>query len=134
MCDTRDLNLRGVDVTLVTSLKRCAIESGVTLKDYCVEALQSAVNTDLDMLARGESLRVILRQHLGHATHGTAPNPAGSHAVAANTPGMVSTQVRPRITGTVYASQLPRPEHDPRTCRLYGCGLCASLARTGSPG
>lgn len=36
------LNIRDVDVTLVTLLKQAALERGVTLKSYCIQALESS--------------------------------------------------------------------------------------------
>ena len=97
------LNLRGIDEALMWKVKAEAAARGVTLRAFVVEVLTAACS--------GKAL----------ATRAPIGKVVDSPAVVSR----IVAEVRANQTPTASRYD-PRPAHDPKTCRVYKCGLCAS--------
>lgn len=93
-------HVRGVDEALAKAVKVAAFGRGLTVQAFIVEAARSALG----------------------AGSGTAPARVAAPTV---------TKVSRSVAAVVEASSIPdryagkMQAHDPATCRLYRCGLCA---------
>lgn len=101
------LNLRGLDAALIEAVKEAARRRGMTLRGFAVAALAAAV--------RGEVASVPTVPSVPSPKPAASPAEIGAQVEATTTPTAVPT-----------ASRLPgRPDHNPKTCRVYKCGACA---------
>jgi hypothetical protein len=98
-----DINLRGIGAELHQSLKVRAASEGVTLQSLCVRYFWWG----LDASARDDAMSV--------------------GAEVANGSGLArcEQQRKQSPVGSIPTPQTKRSLHDPETCRLYKCGMCA---------
>lgn len=108
------LNLRKFPDDLMRELKSESGLSGETLTEYCVRVFRQR--------GGGQFSKPVARE----ARSTKASIPSREMAVA-------HIETRPvdnllRIPGVAVASdpRYLRPMHDPKTCRLPGCGMCAA--------
>lgn len=114
------INLRYISRELSRKLKVRAAEEGVTLQSLCVNYLWLG----LEVGNRGDSSigRAPTATPLPEAIP-TVKSPAKE--VAGSSPAPRSTTEFGRVANQIDELISSR-EHDPRTCRVYGCGMCAA--------
>ena len=131
-----DLNIKGVDPDFVSKCKMRAYSESLTLKAWVMEILREAINGDGrdDVRVRGSVARGKREGAVVRAVH-EAPKQAGSQPESSSVGGSVQKDRGRKGTAEKTALDLTgaRVEHDPKSCRLYACGMCRSLGHS-NPG
>ena len=128
-----DLSLKGLDGELMVKVKVRALDCGMTLRAFVTRLLEEAVdgrNTDGrdGVRVRGSVARGKRQRGSGEAVRGAQEetgSPVQSGTVDRGPKADRGGERAGEVTAVVLTGE--REDHDPKTCRLYRCGLCGGL-------
>jgi hypothetical protein len=115
-CYIMDLNIRNMDVTLVTRLKSEAALSGQTLRAHCVALLSQKLAVNTPGVEAQRSVGVI-------APREVLATDRGKRGDSREYPPVEPMDV---LSKAARLAPSAHPQHDPKTCRIYKCGMCAA--------
>src|SRR6266704_1564687 len=117
-----NLNIREFPVEVVKALKVKSLNQGVTLRQLVISLLGGENVESGSMVKEDKASKVVPRKRRSGGKE--------SHRKADRGDTGKGPQVEP--SEAVGGSNREVRGHDPKTCRVYGCGMCKILKGVGS--
>ncbi len=113
---SKALNLRNVDPKVIHDLKVGAVSAGMTLREYCLDLLDSHYARS----GTKKAAKVVLK-----ATDPTRKPNRASRRLQGAIPAQETALTYANLTRKdIQEAKSARPGHDPKTCRVRGCLMC----------
>lgn len=119
-----DLNLKGIDDTLVSRAKMAAYGQEQTLKEWVLEAITEKLARKVAAAREAKAGETVPKGPRGKAAKGGLVKFANG-----DTATLPKTFKKEDVLGDPSAESNfgQTPQHDTKSCRVYGCGMCRVL-------
>lgn len=122
-----DLNLKGMDENLVGRAKMAAYGQGHTLKEYVIDAINEKLSRKVEAAREAKAAGETAQGPRGKVAKGSVVHLSEVKPFTPAEVEEIANDIRRRTGSSPILDVVSVPQHNPKTCRLYNCGMCRAL-------